>query len=229
MQNIINHLAIIIDGNRRWAKARGLSSQDGHKQGYKKLKEAIIWSIKREIKTLTIYAFSVENWKRSKEEINFLISLLLFAFKKDLQDLLKNKVKINIIGSRKGLEPKILKIIKEVEEKTKNNKELILNIAFNYGGRLEIVEVVQKIVKKKIPMRDITEELISKNIWTAGQSDPDLIIRTSGEQRLSGFLTWQSIYSELYFCKKNWPDFSEKDLDNAISEYKKRNRRFGAG
>lgn len=223
----VKHLGLIIDGNRRWAKERGLSPQEGHKRGYEKILETIKWHKKRNIKTVTIYAFSTENWKRSKEEVDFLMNLLISAFKKDLPSLTKKEIKVNVIGLREELPEKILRAIKDIEKKTSQNKKGTLNIAFNYGGRLEIVEAIKKIINKKIPAEKITEDLISKSIWTAGQSDPDLIIRTSGEQRLSGFLTWQSVYSELYFCKKNWPDFSEKDLDEALEEYQRRNRRFG--
>ncbi len=223
----IQHLAIIMDGNRRWAKQRGLSSLQGHKAGYEKLKAVGDWCLARGIKILTVFAFSTENWKRSEAEVGYLMKLLEFALTKELKVFIKKGIRLNIIGLKSGLSKKMQLAVKNAEAKTKNNKKGILNLAINYGGRLEIVEAMKKIARHKIPAAKITEELISRNAWTAGLPDPDLVIRTSGEQRLSGFLTWQSVYSELYFIKKHWPAFTEKDLDEAIKEYNQRHRRFG--
>lgn len=223
----IKHLGIIIDGNRRWAKERNLPSQEGHRKGYEKVKEVIAWCKKKGIEILTVYAFSTENWKRSEEEINSLMKLLIYAFEKDSKNIFKEELKVNILGSREGLNQDVLKSIEKIEEDTKNNKKGIFNIAFNYGGRQEILEALKKIIDKKIDLSEITEETISENLFTAGQPDPDLIIRTSGEKRLSGFLTWQSVYSEIYFCEPNWPDFSEDEFNKAIEEYGRRKRRFG--
>jgi len=223
----LSHIGIIMDGNRRWAKNRGLPSLEGHRRGYNKMKKVAQWCIKKNIKILTVYAFSSENWNRSKNEVNYLMNLLRDAFKKDLDDLKNQGVRLKIIGQKERLDPDIQKNINQAEEETKNNKKLLFQIAISYGGRPEIVQAVKNIVKQKIPANKITEDLISKNLWTQGSSDPDLIIRTSGENRLSNFLTWQSAYSELLFIKKHWPVFSEKDLESAVAEYNKRQRRFG--
>jgi undecaprenyl diphosphate synthase len=224
----LKHLAIILDGNRRWARERGLPTFDGHKAGYDKIKDVSRWCLERNIKILTVYAFSTENWNRSKEEVKYLMTLMNKAFSKELEDLNKLGFKVNIIGSRDRLSKKIKKNIEKIENETKNNKKAVLNICFNYGGRLEIVEAVKKIVEEGIEAEKINEELISKYIWFKGQPEPDFIVRTSGEKRLSGFLTWTSVYSELYFPRCFWPDFDEKELDKAIEEFEKRNRRFGA-
>ena len=224
----LKHLAIILDGNRRWARERGLPTFDGHKAGYDKIKDVSKWCLKRNIKILTVFAFSTENWNRSKEEVKYLMTLMNKAFSKELEDLNKLGFKVNIIGSRDRLSKKIKKNIEKIETETKNNKKAVLNICFNYGGRLEIVEAVKKIVEEGIEVDKINEKLISKYIWFKGQPEPDLIVRTSGEKRLSGFLTWTSVYSELYFPRCYWPDFDEKELDKAIREFERRNRRFGA-
>ena len=224
----LTHLAIILDGNRRWARERGLPTFDGHKAGYDKIKDVSKWCLKRNIKTLTVFAFSTENWNRSKEEVKYLMTLMNKAFSEELEELNKLGFKVNIIGSRDRISKKTRKNIEKIENETKNNKKAVLNICFNYGGRLEIVEAVKKIVEEGIEAEKINEELISKYIWFKGQPEPDLIVRTSGEKRLSGFLTWTSVYSELYFPRCYWPDFDEKELDKAIKEFERRNRRFGA-
>lgn len=225
----LKHLAIILDGNRRWARERGLPTFEGHRVGYERIKDVSRWCLERNIKILTVYAFSTENWNRSKEEVKYLMTLMNKAFSEELDELNKLGFKINIIGSRDRISRTIKKNIEKIENETKNNKKAILNICFNYGGRLEIVEAVKKIVEEGIEVDKINEELISKYIWFKGQPEPDLIVRTSGEKRLSGFLTWTSVYSELYFPRCYWPDFDEKELDKAIKEFNKRNRRFGAG
>ena len=225
----LKHLAIILDGNRRWARERGLSTFEGHRVGYERIKDVSKWCLERNIKILTVYAFSTENWNRSKEEVKYLMTLMNKAFSEELEELNKLGFKINIIGSRDRISKTIKKNIEKIENETKNNKKAILNICFNYGGRLEIVEAVKKIVEEGIEVEKINEELIGKYIWFKGQPEPDLIVRTSGEKRLSGFLTWTSVYSELYFPRCYWPDFDEKELDKAIKEFERRNRRFGAG
>lgn len=225
----LKHLAIILDGNRRWARERGLSTFEGHRVGYQRIKDVSKWCLERDIKILTVYAFSTENWNRSKDEVKYLMTLMNKAFSEDLDELNKLGFKINIIGSRDRISKTIKKNIEKIENETKNNKKAILNICFNYGGRLEIVEAVKKIVEDGIEVDKINEELISKYIWFKEQPEPDLIIRTSGEKRLSGFLTWTSVYSELYFPRCYWPDFDEKELDKAIKEFERRKRRFGAG
>ncbi len=224
----LKHLAIILDGNRRWAKERELPTFEGHKVGYEKIKEVCRWCLKRDIEILTVYAFSTENWNRSKKEVKYLMTLLNKAFSEKTDELNELGLKVNIIGSKDRISSEIKKNIEKVEKETKNNKNMVLNICFNYGGRLEIVEAVKKIMGEGIEPEKISEDLISKYIWFKGQSEPDLIVRTSGEKRLSGFLTWTSVYSELYFPSCFWPDFNEKELDKAIAEFEKRNRRFGA-
>ncbi|HNS33617.1 MAG TPA: polyprenyl diphosphate synthase, partial [bacterium] len=215
----IKHLGIIMDGNRRWAKKRGLPPMAGHQKGYDKMKQVGDWCLARGIDFLTVYAFSTENWQRSKKEVDYLMKLLERGLTKELPQFMKKNIRLKIIGSRDKLSVSLKRAIKTAEDKTKNNTAGTLNIAVNYGGRLEVVEAVKKIVRRKIPINQISEQTISDYVWTAGEPDPDLIIRTSGEYRLSGFLTWQGVYSELYFTKKFWPDFSERDLDEAILEF----------
>lgn len=223
----VKHLAIIMDGNRRWAKAKGLLPVAGHRQGYETAKAMGDWCLARGIKYLTLFAFSTENWKRSKTEVGFLMKLLKFALTKDLKIFLSKGINLRIIGDKAGFSQEMQKVFKNAEEKTKVGQKGVLNLAINYGGRLELARAAQKICQEKIAPGKITEETISHHLWTAGQPDPDLIIRTSGEQRLSGFLTWQSVYSELYFCQKHWPAFTEKDLDEALADFDRRQRRFG--
>lgn len=223
------HLAIIIDGNRRWAKKRGLASFEGHKRGLEKVKEIGKWCKKKGVKILTLFAFSTENWSRPKMEINYLMKLFSQAFsKKNIQEIDREGIKIQVIGQKERLPYQLQEKIKRAEEITQDNREGILNLALSYGGRAEIVEALRKIMKMNPkPPEKIDEELIEKNLWTAGQANPDLIIRTGGEKRLSNFLLWQSAYSELYFSEKYWPDFTEKDLEEAFKEYSQRQRRFG--
>jgi len=221
---IPHHLGIILDGNRRWAKEKGLTPFEGHKKGLEKVKKVIAWSKDRGIKVLTLFVFSTENWKRSKKEVNFLMKLAQIALTKNLKKFYKQGVKFKIIGQREKLPKSLQKAIEKAEKETKNNKVMLLNIALSYGGRAEIVQAFKKIIKKKIPPESINEDVISENVWT---TDLDLIIRTGKEQRLSNFLIWQAAYSELHFFKKYWPDFTENDLDKALKEYSWRQRRFG--
>ncbi len=232
VKNIPNHIAIIMDGNRRWAKQKKIDVRLGHKKGAETVETIAKYCNKIGVKYLTVYAFSTENWKRTKEEVGALMLLLqnyldLFAKTADSEN-----IRIRILGSRDGLSEGLLKKIDDTVEKTKNNTGLTFNIALNYGGRDEIVKTVKNIanaVKNSIiEIDEINEKTISDNLYTAGQPDPDLLIRTSGEIRLSNFLPWQLVYSEFLFIDKNWPDFTEEDLDNAIIEYQKRTRKFGA-
>jgi undecaprenyl diphosphate synthase len=216
-----------MDGNRRWAKDNNLPPFEGHRRGYDKMKEAGQWCIDRGIDILTVYAFSTENWNRSQEEVSYLMDLLHFALTQEVPKFTEIGIRLRVIGSRDRLSDKLREAIDQAEEATKDNSKGTLNIALNYGGRLEIVEAMKKALAGGIKPQELSEKDISDNIWTAGQSDPDLIIRTSGEQRLSNFLTWQSVYSELLFVKCHWPAFSEKDLDEAIEEFNRRTRRFG--
>lgn len=224
---MLKHLAIIMDGNRRWAKDQGLLSFAGHQKGYEKLKEVMRWCQKKGVDTLTVYAFSTENWNRSEDEVNFLMTLFHKALTEELDEFHQEGIRLKVIGTRQRLAPKIVQAIADAEEKTKDNQKGNLNLCINYGGRLEIIEAVKKIVDSGVKTEDITDKLIADNLWMAGQADPDLIIRTSGEQRLSGFLTWESVYSEFLFLEKHWPDFSEADFDQAIEDFNNRHRRFG--
>lgn len=231
-ENIPKHIAIILDGNRRWAKEKGLPSALGHKQGAKTLENIVRYAKKIGVKHLTIYAFSTENWKRTEDEVN----ALMFLFQSYLDDYLRRadteNIKVNVIGNLSELPEKLRQSITKYMEKTKDNTAITFNIAMNYGGRDEIVKAIKNIAKEvkdnKIQIDEITEELISNNLYTKGQPDPDLLIRTSGEQRLSNFLPWQLVYSEFLFVDKYWPDFTEDDLDKAIIEFQKRTRKFGA-
>ncbi len=222
----MKHLAIIMDGNRRWARKRGLPTYQGHFRGYEKVLALCDWAIKAKISIISIYAFSTENWQRSKPEVNYLMKLVKRIFIKHLADFEKKDIKVLVSGVKDKLDKEILDLINRTEKKTAKNKKLILNICFNYGGRREIIEVLKKIIKAKILPAQINEDLFGKYLFH-NLPDPDMIVRTSGEQRLSNFLTWQSAYSELYFIEKHWPDFSEKDLKMIIKIYQGRQRRFG--
>ena len=224
---IPKHIGIIMDGNRTWARKKGLPTFAGHKKGYDIAMKVGEWCLDRGVNILTIYAFSTENWNRSKKEVTYLMRLLKHALSNETKSLHAKGIQIRVIGIEKGLSSEIKRAISKAENLTKKNKRGILNIALNYGGRSEITEAVKKIVKQKVKPIQITEDLVSKNLFSSDLPDPDLIIRTSGEYRLSGFLTWQSAYSELMFIDKTWPEFTEKDVDHAIEEYSRRNRRFG--
>jgi len=226
--NIPHHIGFIVDGNRRWARKYNFPVNYGHKRGYDKVKKVIDWSFKKGIKVLSLYAFSTENWGRSKGEINHLMNLIKQLFDQDLKYFMKNEIKLLISGwmDDPRLSAEIKKIAKEGQRRTKNNKKGIVNLAFNYGGRLEIIQAVKRIVKEKIKVSAIKEDLINKYLWVPGLPDPDIIVRTS-EMRLSGFLLWQSAYSELCFIDKYWPSMTEKDVDGVLAEYSRRKRRFG--
>lgn len=227
-QKIPEHLGIIIDGNRRWAKKKGMLTFDGHYSGREKVKKIAQWCREQGIKILTIYGFSTENWKRPKTEVNFLMKLIKESLSGNyLEDIHKDEIKIQIIGQKERLPEFLQKTIKKAEELTKNNKAMLLNLALSYGGRAEIVEAVKQIVKNNPPPEKITEEMIEEHLWTYDLPDPDLIIRTGKELRLSNFLLWQSAYSELYFSQKYWPDFTEQDLDEALKDYARRKKRKG--
>ena len=229
--NLPKHIAIIMDGNRRWAKSKGLSTRDGHRAGADALENISKFCNKIGIKYLTVYAFSTENWKRSKEEVSALMAILKMHVDSFLKEKDKQNIRIKIAGDIDGLPKSLKNSITKAVETTKNNTGLTLNIAFNYGGRPELVkamkEIAREVKENKISIEDINEELISNHLYTAGQPDPDLLIRTSKELRTSNFLPWQLVYTEFYFPEKHWPDFGEKDLLEAIKVYQKRSRRFG--
>lgn len=230
--NIPTHVAIIMDGNRRWARKRNIDYRLGHKEGAKTLEKIVRYAKKVGIKYITVYAFSTENWKRTSEEVSALMLLL----KTYLDDYGKRadteNIKVKVLGDILALTSGLQKSIKKCEERTKDNDGIYFSICINYGGRDEIVHAVKKIAQDvkdgKIGIDDINEKLMNNYLYTKEIPDPDLIIRTSGELRTSGFLTWQSVYSEYLFMDKYWPDFSEDDIDFAIKEYQKRNRKFGA-
>lgn len=223
-----------MDGNGRWAKKRGLPRVAGHEAGVKTVREVVKASIELGIPVLTLYAFSQENWKRPKEEVSFLMDLLGFFLDKEINDLIKEGVSVRSIGHIEALSPPILKKLEQAILRTRHNTQLVLNIALNYGARTEILDAVEKIMEdsKKGSLfvngtRALTEEMFSRYLYTAGLPDPDLLIRTSGEMRLSNFLLWQLSYAELYITKKCWPDFKKDDFLKAIREYGRRERRFG--
>jgi undecaprenyl diphosphate synthase len=223
------HIVLFPDGNRRWAQESGLPTFRGHWEGFKKLKEFCRWCKERGVKVGTAFGFSTENWKRSKKEVDYLMKLFekRLSNKKDIKELQKEGVRVKVIGQKEKLPKPLQKVISSIESLTKDNKNFHLNLAVSYGGTWDILQAVQKIMKKNPPVKKITEDLIGQYLSTAGLPNPDLIIRAGGEKRLSNFLLWQAAYSELYFSKKLWPDFTEKDLDLAIKEYLRRQRRFG--
>ena len=229
--NLPTHIGVIMDGNGRWAKKRGLPRSAGHQAGADTLKKIVTECNKMGIKYITVYAFSTENWKRPKDEVDFLMNLLYNYLKDAEKTLAGENVVIRAIGSRAELSEKIREQIANTEEFTKNNTGIIMNIALNYGSREEITHAVKLIaeraVRGEIAPADITPDAVSDMLYTSGQPDPDLIIRTSNELRLSNFMMWQASYSELYFTDTLWPDFSVRDLHAAILEYQRRNRRYG--
>lgn len=222
------HIAIIMDGNGRWANQRNLSRTKGHKEGVKAAKKIIEYSAKLNIKYLTLYAFSSENWKRPRTEVSFLMNLFNSTIDRELDNLIEKNVKVNFIGRRSNLGRSIKKRIENAEEKTKNGNKLVLNIALNYGGRQEIADAVKNIIKDKVKAENIDEELVSDYLYTTDIPDPDLVVRTSGEFRISNYLLWQIAYSEIYITDVLWPDFDENELDKTIKDYSNRNRRFGS-
>lgn len=233
-ENLPAHVAIIMDGNGRWAKERGLKRTEGHKVGAEVFRNIAKYCSDLGIKHVTFYAFSTENWKRSKTEVTAIMNL----FRKYLDEMQRRAEEneeagynIRFIGSREGMPKDIVKLMDTVEERSKDKSNTYVNLAVNYGGRAEIVESVKKIAERvkngTLKIEDITEDTVSAGIYTAGQPDPDLIIRPSGEYRLSNFLLWQSAYAEIYIDDVLWPDYKPEDLDRALEAYAKRNRRFG--
>lgn len=225
------HIGVIMDGNGRWAKKRGLPRSAGHSAGADTLKKIVTECNKMGIKYITVYAFSTENWKRPKEEVDYLMNLLMNYLRDAENTLAGENVVIKAIGSRNELSSELCEQIKKTEDFTKNNDGIIMNIALNYGSREEIVKSVKELVKEalsgNIQADKISSEDISNHLYTSGQPDPDLIIRTSGEERLSNFMLWQLAYSELWFTNKLWPDFNISDLHQAILDFQNRNRRYG--
>ncbi len=231
MERIPAHIAIIMDGNGRWAKQRKLPRTMGHRAGMKNIKMMVEESSNLGVKYLTLYAFSTENWKRSKEEVGALMDLVVEFINKEFEELHRNNVKLNSIGDISKLPEKSKAAVENAMYKTRNNTGLTLNIALNYGGRDEIVKGVKEIAKEvlegKLQVDNIDDKIISDHLYTSGMPDPDIVIRPSGELRLSNYLLWQSAYSEFWFSNINWPDFTKEDLRRAISDFQKRDRRFG--
>lgn|SRR5699024_3139436 len=231
IDNIPKHIAIIMDGNGRWAKKRGLPRVAGHKEGMDVVKKIVNTASKHDVEILTLYAFSTENWKRPKSEVDFLMKLPKEFLHTFLPDLIKNNVRIDTIGEFESLPSHTKKAIENGKEKTKNNDGLLLNFALNYGSRYEIFRamklMVQELDLSKTEIDALEEKDFTKYLYTEGMTDPDLIIRTSGEKRLSNFLLWQSAYSELWFTDVLWPDFDEKVFKQALLDYQQRKRRYG--
>jgi undecaprenyl diphosphate synthase len=221
------HVGIVMDGNRRWATARGLPPTAGHEAGAETLRKIMRKAQEMGIKNLTLYAFSTENWKRTKGEVRVLFKLMLKFIIQERAQIIKNNIRFRTIGDIKDLPAGLRKALQELMAVSKRNNKFILNVALDYGGRSEIVRAVKKILRKGASAVAVTEEAITSNLDTAGQPDPDLIIRTGGEQRLSNFMMWQASYSELYFSKRLWPDFGVKDFEEAIQNFQQRKRRFG--
>ncbi len=230
-ETLPRHVAIIMDGNGRWAKKHGVPRALGHKSGAEALKRISRYAGRIGIQYLTVYAFSTENWKRDEEEVTALMKLLLHYLKNAETELAGDKARIRVVGDRSRFAPEIREEMERVERVTAQNSDLVVSLALNYGSRDEITHAVRTLAEKvqngELNASDITETNISENLYTHFMPDPDLIIRTSGEMRLSNFLMWQSAYSEFYFTDKLWPDFSEKDFDAAMDAYLARNRRFG--
>ena len=223
--NKLNHVAIIMDGNGRWGLKKGRSRNYGHLKGLKAVETVIKSSIKQQIPFLTLYTFSTENWKRPKNEINFLFDLIRKSLKKNLQKIVKQGIKVNIIGKKLGLPKDISNTIRFIKKKTSNNKTINLNLALNYGSKEEIISACKKISTEK--NKKINIKNFEKKLYTRNMPDPDVLIRTGGTKRLSNFLLWQLAYSEIFFVDKLWPDFGEKDFNKIILKYYKIKRNFG--
>ncbi len=222
--NKLNHVAFIMDGNGRWGQKRNRGRNFGHLSGVKTVKKVVEAAISLKIPVVTFYVFSTENWKRPKNEINFLFKLIISYFKKELKNVISNGIKINILGKISNLPLKIKKVLKNVTQLTKKNKKIIVNLAINYGSKNEIINTVNKLKKKS----NITINLLEKNLYTKNLPHPDVLIRTGGHKRLSNFMLWQLAYTEIYFLSKLWPDFNKRDLKKIINNYKKIKRNFGS-
>lgn len=228
------HVAIIMDGNGRWAKERGLKRTEGHREGMEAIRRVAHHAANRGVKVLTLYAFSTENWKRPPQEVHYLMKLPVEFFDRFVPELIENNIRVHMMGIEEKVPSSTLKSIHKAMDETKHCTGMVLNFAFNYGGRLEITEAIktiaQDVLEGQVVVRDIDEELIAQQLFSndlAPYSDIDLMIRTSGEQRLSNFMLWQNAYSEFYFVEKNWPDFNGELFDQALSSYQQRHRRYG--
>ena len=221
------HVGLILDGNRRWAKANGLSSLQGHEKGYQNLRLIVDYLLgEKKIPYVSAYVFSTENWNRTKEEVGYLMKLVSRALSEYLDEFNKNNIRIAVLGSRSGLDKSVLKAVEKAEAETAKNTKGTLALCFNYGGQQELIDAINKLPSDSIGK--ISETDIAGNLYHSEVPPVDLIIRTSGEKRLSGFMLWRASYAELYFCDKHWPEFTTKDADDALAEYANRQRRFGA-
>ncbi len=224
---IPKHIGYVIDGNRRWAKMHGLPAYEGHLAGYNAIKEVLLETLHSGVKYATAYIFSTENWKRSKDEVGYLMGMLLRVLESDLPTFLEHNVQLKVIGTRDGLSDAVLKAIDKAEDKTASLNGGTLLLCLNYGGQLEIVDAVKKIVQSGLQAEEITADVISKNLYASEVPPCDLIVRTSGEKRLSNFMLWRAAYSEFIFLEKNWPDMTKEDVSVILDEYASRHRRFG--
>jgi len=222
------HVVLFPDGNRRWAKERKISIQEGYLRGKDKFNDFLNWCKKRGVKVVTVFGFSSENWRRPQDQVDFLMNLFEKYLGEGIDEFNKEGVKVKVIGQRDPLSKSLKAVVENVEKATAQNTKMQLNLAVSYGGKWDIVQAVQKIVKEGIAPEKVTEELFENYLSTAGQPNPDLVIRAGGEKRLSNFVLWQAAYSELYFSAKLWPDFTEDDLQLAFDEFMERQRRFGA-
>lgn len=226
-QTEVRHIGYIVDGNRRWAKQYGLPSYEGHLAGYNAIKDIAVATFDAGIEYMSAYVFSTENWKRSQDEVGKLMKLVLRLLTADLPEFEKRNIRLRILGSREGVDAKILEAIDKAEAQTAKNTSGTLCLCFNYGGQLELVDAFKKIAKSGVAADDITSEMVAANLYAPEVPPIDLVVRTSGEQRLSNFMLWRSAYSELLFVDKNWPDMTAKDVADILQEYNGRKRRFG--
>jgi undecaprenyl diphosphate synthase len=224
---IPQHIGFVVDGNRRWAKKHGLPTYEGHLAGYNSLKDVLIESLNRGVKYASAYVFSTENWKRTAEEVNNLMGLLLRVLESDVPIFVENRIRLRVIGTREGLPKAVIKAIDRAEATTAELDGGELLLCLNYGGHLEIADAVKKIIQSGVSADDVTPEMIAQNLYAPEVPPCDLIVRTSGEQRLSNFMLWRAAYSELLFVDKLWPDMTKDDVSVIIEEYQRRNRRFG--
>lgn len=224
---IPHHIAIIMDGNRRWAREHNLPTFEGHRRGYDKLKEVGDWCLDSGVHILTVFAFSTENWNRSAEEVSYLMDLLYRAFTREVDEFKRRNLRIKVLGRREGLPENVRDAADEIERETAHCTRGTLQLCVNYGGHAEITDAVKAMIREGVSADEVTPELITAHLYAPDTPSPDLIIRTSGEERLSGFLTWESAYSELYFTDVHWPAFTKTHLSAALATYAERERRFG--
>ncbi len=227
MKKVPQHIVLFPDGNRRWAQDQGMNIADGYLKGKDKFNDFLHWCKESGVKVVTVFGFSSENWKRPQDQVDFLMHVFETYLEKGIESFNKEDVRVKVIGQKYKLSESLKKVIEKVEEATKSNAAMHLNLAVSYGGRWDIVNAVKEIIKKGIDPESLTEELFAEHLSTAGLPEPDLIIRAGGEMRLSNFVLWQGAYSELYFSEKLWPDFTEQDFHAALEEFDRRSRRFG--